>query len=135
MHPENESIEPIVTDSATHVEDTEWMDDSNCVGLVERGVYTQQKMNAIFWPERFNAKSVRGAKSICRNCDVRSECLVYGLQEDLINRGIFGGATPAERKRIAQDYPSQTQDIGVVVVKLSQGLYKKKNVEPESYPA
>lgn len=43
--------------------------------------------------------SVKDAKTICRDCPVRSECLQYALK----NResfGIWGGLTQGERRRL-----------------------------------
>jgi hypothetical protein len=37
------------------------------------------------------------AKQICRDCPVRTECLVYGLHEPY---GVWGGRTYRERRRI-----------------------------------
>lgn len=41
----------------------------------------------------------RAAKAICAGCDVRAQCLAYALeaQEDY---GVWGGTTPAERRKI-----------------------------------
>lgn len=39
------------------------------------------------------------AKAICNRCDVRAECLAYGLHEPA---GIWGGRTARERRRIAR---------------------------------
>lgn len=34
------------------------------------------------------------AKSICNRCDVKNECLEYGIKETY---GVWGGTTPSER--------------------------------------
>lgn len=43
---------------------------------------------------------VEKAKAICNSCDVREKCLQFAL-DDEIEFGIFGGATPQERKQLA----------------------------------
>ena len=43
---------------------------------------------------------VAKAKAICDTCPVAKECLDFALSED-IEFGIFGGATPQERKAMA----------------------------------
>jgi len=37
------------------------------------------------------------AKEICMRCPVIAKCLLVGMQEDF---GIWGGATPEQRKRL-----------------------------------
>ncbi|MEQ1700368.1 MAG: WhiB family transcriptional regulator [Ilumatobacteraceae bacterium] len=44
------------------------------------------------------------ARAICARCIVRVECLNFALAEDL-SHGVFGGMTPAERRRIANPPP------------------------------
>ena len=46
------------------------------------------------------AAKVAKAKAICDTCPVAKECLDFALSED-IEFGIFGGATPQERKAMA----------------------------------
>lgn len=38
------------------------------------------------------------AKSICRRCPVRQECLTYAMEEP-VDHGIWGGFTERERRR------------------------------------
>jgi len=49
-----------------------------------------------FFPEK--GGSTREAKSVCRRCDVRGECLDYALKHDE-RFGIWGGLSERERRR------------------------------------
>jgi WhiB family redox-sensing transcriptional regulator len=51
----------------------------------------------IFFPEK--GGSLSEAKSICKQCKVRYECLNYALNNN-INYGIWGGASERERRYI-----------------------------------
>lgn len=44
------------------------------------------------------AREHREAKSICKQCPVRRQCLVYAM-EGPIDHGIWGGMTERERRR------------------------------------
>lgn len=44
------------------------------------------------------ARQVRQAKRICASCPVQAECLAYA-QRNGLDFGIFGGATPEERRK------------------------------------
>jgi WhiB family redox-sensing transcriptional regulator len=51
----------------------------------------------IFFPER--GGSSKAARAVCNDCEVRSQCLNYALQ----NReqfGIWGGTSERERRRL-----------------------------------
>ena len=48
----------------------------------------------LFHPER--GQNSQAAKSVCRACEVREECLEYALKYERI--GVWGGTTEAERK-------------------------------------
>jgi WhiB family redox-sensing transcriptional regulator len=52
----------------------------------------------IFFPEMGNAFT-RQAKQICADCPVAMICLEYSVEHD-IPFGIWGGLTPAERRRL-----------------------------------
>jgi hypothetical protein len=43
--------------------------------------------------------------AVCRSCLVQAECLCYALSDGTMP-GIFGGATPQERRRLALPTPS-----------------------------
>ena len=53
----------------------------------------------IFFPER--GGSVKAAKSVCRACESRAECLDYALEHDE-PWGIWGGMTERERRMLAR---------------------------------
>jgi len=50
-----------------------------------------------FFPEK--GGSTREAKSVCRSCEVRQECLEYALAHDE-RFGIWGGMSERERRRL-----------------------------------
>ncbi|MDR1450254.1 MAG: WhiB family transcriptional regulator [Propionibacteriaceae bacterium] len=50
-----------------------------------------------FYPEK--GGSTREAKSVCRVCEVRKECLEYALANDE-RYGIWGGLSERERRRL-----------------------------------
>jgi WhiB family transcriptional regulator, redox-sensing transcriptional regulator len=50
-----------------------------------------------FFPEK--GGSVREAKRVCRDCEVRAECLEYALATDE-RFGIWGGLSERERRRL-----------------------------------
>lgn len=50
-----------------------------------------------FFPEK--GGSTRDAKKICSQCEVRSECLEYALNNDE-RFGIWGGLSERERRRL-----------------------------------
>lgn len=52
----------------------------------------------IFYPER--GESTAPAKAICSICDVRAECLEFGLRFE--KRGVWGGTSERERRRMRQ---------------------------------
>lgn len=45
---------------------------------------------------------VEKAKAICNSCVVKSECLEFAIRDE-IEFGIFGGATPDERKALVHN--------------------------------
>ncbi|MDH2424715.1 WhiB family transcriptional regulator [Sphaerisporangium sp. TRM90804] len=53
----------------------------------------------LFHPEDSNAAQAEQAKSVCRRCPVRDECLDYALgnREEF---GVWGGLSPVERRRL-----------------------------------
>ena len=50
-----------------------------------------------FFPEK--GGSTREAKSVCRSCEVRAECLEFALENDE-RFGIWGGMSERERRRL-----------------------------------
>lgn len=52
-----------------------------------------------FFPEK--GGSTREAKRVCRNCEVRADCLEYALNHDE-RFGIWGGLSEQERRRLSR---------------------------------
>ncbi|MEK7603432.1 MAG: WhiB family transcriptional regulator [Patescibacteria group bacterium] len=69
--------------------DKDWMVGAVCDGLDQD----------LFFPER--GASNKEAKSICRGCEVRFECLNFAIENHIIF-GIWGGYSESERSRIRQ---------------------------------
>jgi WhiB family redox-sensing transcriptional regulator len=70
--------------------DLSWQDLANCRGA-----------NAdLFFPER--GASTRTAKSICRACSVRVECLEFAIRNGE-KFGIWGGLSERERRKIRRE--------------------------------
>ena len=70
--------------------DLEWQDGANCTGA-----------NAnLFFPER--GASTRTAKSICRECKVRGDCLEFAISTGE-KFGIWGGMSERERRRVRKE--------------------------------
>ncbi len=70
--------------------DLEWQDGANCTGA-----------NAnLFFPER--GASTRTAKGICRECNVRLECLEFAITTGE-KFGIWGGMSERERRRVRKE--------------------------------
>jgi WhiB family transcriptional regulator, redox-sensing transcriptional regulator len=64
-----------------------WQEQANCLGVDPD----------LFFPER--GASTREAKSVCRGCDVRIDCLEYALAHGE-KFGIWGGLSERERRRV-----------------------------------
>jgi WhiB family redox-sensing transcriptional regulator len=64
-----------------------WQEQANCLGVDPD----------LFFPER--GASTREAKSVCRSCDVRGDCLEYALAHGE-KFGIWGGLSERERRRV-----------------------------------
>ncbi|MBA2336901.1 MAG: WhiB family transcriptional regulator [Acidimicrobiia bacterium] len=67
-----------------------WQDLANCRGADPD----------LFFPER--GASTRTAKSICRQCSVRTECLEFAITSSE-KFGIWGGLSERERRRIRRE--------------------------------
>ena len=71
-------------------DDLAWHDGANCKGA-----------NAdLFFPER--GASTRTAKTICRECLVREECLEFAITTGE-KFGIWGGMSERERRRVRRE--------------------------------
>ena len=76
-------------------DDTSWRSRAGCRG--DNAVY-------FFAPSHFERKPEKDlregmARSLCRSCIVRQECLDYSIEVEE-NHGIWGGLNELERKRI-----------------------------------
>ena len=71
----------------TDLTDRRWQERANCLGVDPD----------LFFPER--GASTREAKSVCRGCEVRAECLEYALAQGE-KFGIWGGLSERERRRV-----------------------------------
>ncbi|MDP2622657.1 MAG: WhiB family transcriptional regulator [Actinomycetota bacterium] len=70
--------------------DLSWQDEANCKGA-----------NAdLFFPER--GASTRSAKAICRECEVRADCLEFAIVTGE-KFGIWGGMSERERRRVRRE--------------------------------
>ncbi|MGH8985885.1 MAG: WhiB family transcriptional regulator, partial [Acidimicrobiia bacterium] len=76
--------------NATDTSDRRWQERANCLGVDPD----------LFFPER--GASTREAKSVCRGCDVRLECLEYALGHGE-KFGIWGGLSERERRRVRRE--------------------------------
>lgn len=70
--------------------DMSWQDFANCRGADPD----------LFFPER--GASTRVAKSICRECTVRAECLEFAIVSSE-KFGIWGAMSERERRKIRRD--------------------------------
>jgi len=70
--------------------DLAWQDFANCKGADPD----------LFFPER--GASTRQAKSICRECSVRAECLEFAIVSSE-KFGIWGGMSERERRKIRKE--------------------------------
>jgi WhiB family redox-sensing transcriptional regulator len=70
--------------------DLAWQDLANCRGADPD----------LFFPER--GASTRTAKSICRECSVRAECLEFAIVSSE-KFGIWGGLSERERRKIRRE--------------------------------
>ena len=70
-----------------------WKEHANC-----KGVDTD-----LFFPEQgVNRIQIEQAKTVCRGCEVRTECFTYAMQH--FERGVWGGTSEIQRKRIRQGW-------------------------------
>ena len=70
--------------------DREWMKDANCAGtLID------------FFPHIDHKQDISLQRTICRSCQVQTECLTYAIRTREPH-GIWGGMTPMERHIFAK---------------------------------
>ena len=63
----------------------------------QAGALCAQTDPEAFFPEK--GGSTREAKSVCKTCTVKQECLEYALQNDE-RYGIWGGLSERERRKL-----------------------------------
>jgi WhiB family transcriptional regulator, redox-sensing transcriptional regulator len=80
--------------------DRAWQENANCLGVDPD----------LFFPER--GASTREAKSVCRSCEVRLECLEYALSHGE-KFGIWGGLSERERRRVRRERALARRRAGV----------------------
>lgn len=74
-----------------------WQEQANCLGVDPD----------LFFPER--GASTREAKSVCRGCEVRVDCLEYALAHGE-KFGIWGGLSERERRRVRRQRALERRD-------------------------
>lgn len=53
-------------------------------------------------------EEIQAAKALCRNCEVRRECLAFALETNQ-EAGIWGGASEEERRRLRRERVSASK--------------------------
>ena len=53
----------------------------------------------LFPAKSLTAGAIKAAERLCRPCELRAECLAYGLRHDLFF-GVYGGYTAAGRRAL-----------------------------------
>src|SRR4051812_29825276 len=86
------------THTTQHNDDMAWADLGSCVSSDPD----------IFFPER--GENTSYARSECRGCPVRHQCLDYAMTTGQ-KFGIWGGMTPAQRRRLARIEQPEPQPI------------------------
>lgn len=106
---------------APTVDDDDWKDEGLCA----------QTDPEAFFPEK--GGSTRDAKSICRGCDVRHECLWTAL-ETKERFGIWGGLSERERRSLLRQLPALTSPVrdadSLDAVSWLYGRINAANLEP-----
>ena len=88
MTPITSSLAALVANQRNSADgERRWQEEANCLGVDPD----------LFFPER--GASTREAKSVCRSCEVRVDCLEYALAHGE-KFGIWGGLSERERRRV-----------------------------------
>jgi WhiB family redox-sensing transcriptional regulator len=82
--------------------DRPWMTEAACNGVDPD----------LFFPERGDYRCVAIAKTICRTCPVREECLEYAIVNGE-KFGVWGGLSERERRRVRRARGLATRPGGV----------------------
>ena len=73
--------------------DRSWQEFSNCLGVDPD----------LFFPDREDVQGVARAKAVCATCPVREDCLAFAVELNQ-SEGVWGGHTPAERRRLRRSW-------------------------------
>lgn len=73
----------------------DWQERAKCRGMD----------SAIFFPAK--GESSAKAKSVCRNCPVKAECLEFALGSPRETNGVWGGQSINDRRGIIRELNSQ----------------------------
>ncbi len=57
----------------------------------------------LFFPNREDVEGIARAKGVCASCPVREECLAFAVELNQ-SEGIWGGHSPAERRRLRRKW-------------------------------
>jgi WhiB family redox-sensing transcriptional regulator len=68
-----------------------WLDHANCR-------YTSPELFFPIGGARLAAETIRAAKAVCDDCEVRDACLQFALETNQ-DSGIWGGTSEEERRR------------------------------------
>ncbi len=74
----------------------EWREGAACADDTE----------GIFFPDDGDVGAMRRAKSICADCPVAEDCLVYAIDTNQ-SVGIWGGTTPRERRKLKRQWTEE----------------------------
>ena len=76
-------------DLLSAIEPPSWMRDAAC----------KEHPELDWFPEAESVRDARRAKTVCRRCLVRTECLAYAMSLGGLCRGIWGATSERERRR------------------------------------
>ncbi len=83
----------ITLEDIAHQAESDWQDAAAC----------RSSDPGMFFPDREDVESIVRAKAVCASCPVREECLAYAVELNQ-SEGIWGGHTPAERRRLRRNW-------------------------------
>lgn len=85
------------SDRSTHAE-YPWLVDAACRGLDAD----------LFYPDKGRTDEAAAAKTVCRRCTVRAECLDYAMR-NVEKYGIWGGFSDRERRALRRRLREQAE--------------------------
>lgn len=80
-----------------------WMKRSRCRGSLDPEMFFRERASVRDGTDPVKGHSIKQAKQFCNGCAVKVECLLWALDNNE-EFGIWGGATPDERKTIKRYY-------------------------------